>query len=149
MIIFQSRKYIIIVSRQNCFKSSKKTPTFLIALLPAAWQQSYNLVNVFNFRIQVFVSVSEWLQPSPGLETPAPAISIRQARAGNRLEMEPARALVLVLVMVLVYCNVMAFPDQPHQIMLLRSPRLWSTADRGVSLLRLASTLTIHDKTVK
>ena len=30
-------------------------------------------MNVFNFRIQVFVSVSEWLQPSPGLETPAPA----------------------------------------------------------------------------
>ena len=92
-------------------------------------------MNVFNFRIQVFVSVSEWLEPSPGLETPAPAISIRQARAGNRLEMEPAWPLVLVL---LVYCNVMAFPDQPHQIMLLRSPQLWSTADRGVSLLRLA-----------
>ena len=89
-------------------------------------------MNVFNFRIQVFVSVSEWVQPSPGLETPAPAISIHQARAGNRLEMEPAWALVLV------YCNVMAFPDQPHQIMLLRSPQLWSTADRGVSLLRLA-----------
>ena len=148
MIIFQSTKYIIMVSRRNCFKSSKKTPNFLIALLPAAWRQSYNLVNVFNFRIQVFVSVSEWLQPSPGLETPAPAISIHQARAGNRLEMEPARALVLVL----VYCNVMAFPDQPHQIMLLRvlrHPRLWSTADRGVSILRLAQTLTIHDKTVK
>ena len=145
MIIFQSRKYIIIVSRRNCFKSSKKTPNFLIAVLPAAWRQSYNLVNVFNFKIQVFVSVSEWLQPSPGLETPAPAISIHQARAGNCLEMESAWALVLVL----VYCNVMAFPDQPHQIMLLRSPRLWSTADRGVSLLRLANTLTIHNKTVK
>ena len=92
-------------------------------------------MNVFNFRIQVFVSVSEWLQPSPGLETPAPAISIHQARAGNRLEMEPA---AWALVLVLVYCNVMAFPDQPHQIMLLRSPRLWSTEDRGVSFLRLA-----------
>ena len=72
----------------------------------------------------------------PGTRDTCPAISIHQARAGNRLEMEPALALVLVLV--LVYCNVMAFPDQPHQIMLLRSPRLWSTADRGVSLLRLA-----------
>ena len=98
-------------------------------------------MNVFNFRIQVFVSVSEW----DGTRDTCPAISIqiRQARAGNRLEMEPAWALVLV------YCNVMAFPDQPHQIMLLRSPQLWSTADRGVSLLRLAKTLTFHDNTVK
>ena len=100
-------------------------------------------MNVFNFRIQVFVSVSEW----DGTRDTCPAISIqiRQARAGNRLEMEPAWALVLVL----VYCNVMAFPDQPHQIMLLRSPQLWSTADRGASLLRLAKTLTFQDNTVK
>ena len=100
-------------------------------------------MNVFNFRIQVFVSVSEWLAALPGTGDTCPAISIRQARAGNRLEMEPAWALVLV------YCNVMAFPDQPHQIMLLRSPQLWSTADRGASLLRLAKTLTFQDNTVK
>ena len=100
-------------------------------------------MNVFNFRIQVFVSVSEW----DGTRDTCPAISIqiRQARAGNRLEMEPAWALVLVP----VYCNVMAFPDQPHQIMLLRHPQLWSTGDRGVSLSRLARTLTINDKTIK
>ena len=58
-----------------------------------------------------------------------PAVVVNERAVTSR----PYWALVLVL----VYCNVMAFPDQPHQIMLLRSPRLWSTADRGVSLLRL------------